>query len=881
MSKLYLVDGSYQAFRAHFSLPPMNAADGTPTSALYGFTTMLGQMVNRHKPEYLVVSFDIGKTFRHEQYPAYKGHRPEMPPDLKAQWPLFPELVEAFGYRCISVEGFEADDVIGTLAKMHASDDLQVYIVSNDKDFGQLVNENIHMLDLKKGLDQGPAEIEEKLGVRPDQVKDLLGLTGDSSDNIPGVPGVGVKTAAKYLQKYDTIEAVLAAAESGEIKGKRGMSLVENAQQALMSRELATICLQTPVEESLEGLVERGLQVEKLRELFDRYNFGRVAARLLPKSEESPIQGQCVLNETDLKAVVEQIGEGDLFSFGLELSSTNASEAEVVGVRIGLDTLRAYYIPLRHDTDETMAAKLVWSHLRPLLTDETRKKVGHQLKLDYAALLKLGIPLRGVVGDTQLLHYLLFAHERSHDFNELCGKFLASSLLTHPEVKNGRRLRMDSVSLANACLVACEEATKVLALHEVLLPHLTEQSAELYSTIELPLAPVLAQMELNGVGVDLKRLESVRDEVTLQLSDSEQRCHDLAGRPFNVNSRHELREILFEELGLPPSKKVSDGWSTDHTVLEKLIDLNPLPRELLVHRRLSKLKGTYLDKLPGYVTEKGRIHTSMWQTVTVTGRLSSSDPNLQNIPIRTPEGRRIRECFVPARGHVFLSADYSQVELRVLAHLSREPTLISAFTAGEDIHCRTASEVFGVPVEWVTSDQRTAAKSINFGLLYGMSAFRLSRELSISMYEAKGYMEKYFERLPLVQSWVEETHRSVEEFGYVETMFGRRRKIPLIHSKRAQEKAAAQREAVNTRVQGTAADIIKIAMVRVDEALRSSDIKARMLLQVHDELLFEVPKRSVDALQDLVVESMSGAADIGIPLVVTVAKGANWAGAHG
>ena len=907
-AKMFLVDGSNHAFRVHFALPPMHAADGHPTRALYGFTTMFAKMLRVHKPDYVVVSFDTGKTFRHDMYTEYKGNRPPMPDDLAAQWPQLPALVEGFGYRCVAVDGYEADDVLATLALRFAGPDLDVFVVTGDKDFGQIVGDHIRILDLMKERELGPEEVEGKLGVPPGQVVDALALAGDSSDNIPGVPGIGMKTAAGYLKKYPDLESILEAASRGEIKGKRGQSLVDHADNARLSYRLATIATDVPIPLELADLESRGLQEESLRQLFDRYDFGKVARNLLPRRKVvDPKTFRAVTDRAGLDEVVGAIRDAGTFAYGFELDSPDPGRAEVVGVRLAWEVDGSAYVPIRQqlpaeappapaqgslfgDEDqpepsatwsEGIAAEELWRVIGPLLADPELPKIGHRVKHDYAVLERLGLPLRGVTGDTMLLDYCLFAHEKTHGLQAMAQRFLGHISRPYADIVDGRRMGMADLAPKKAARYACEDVVLCLMMYRRLEPRLSDGQRHVYNHIELPLIPVLAEMERVGIRLDLQRLEAQSAEVGARADAAEARCHELAGRPFNVNSRHELREILFEELGLPPSKKVKDGWSTDQSVLEKLMDQHELPGALLEHRSLKKLKSTYLDKLGSFVASDGRIHTSFNQAVAATGRLSSADPNLQNIPVRTEGGRRVRDCFVPEPGYRFLSCDYSQIELRVLAHYCGEPALIEAFTKGIDIHRRTASEVFGVPFDEVTGDQRTAAKAINFGLVYGMSAFRLAGDLAISREEATRYMEEYFGRLPLVQQWIEDRKVHARREGYVETLFGRRRVITGIHAQRFAERMAAEREAVNTFVQGTAADLVKMAMVRVVEALRESGSGARLLLQVHDELLLEVPEPELDTVSALVVERMEGVASLVVPLRVNSAIGDTWNEAHG
>ncbi|TNE87475.1 MAG: DNA polymerase I [Deltaproteobacteria bacterium] len=875
--KLFLIDGSNHAFRVQFALPPMNAADGFPTRALYGFTTLFAKILRVHQPDYLAVSFDKGKNFRHDMFPDYKGHRPDMPEDLRAQWPHFPELVEGFGYPCIMVDGYEADDVLGTMAARFASDDVRVYLVTGDKDFGQLVNDNVRILDLMKDEEIDASGVEEKWGVGPDRVIDILGLAGDSSDNIPGVPGIGAKTAAKYLQKYGTLEDVLANWK--DIGGKRGTAIDEHAADARLSKELATIALDAPVGVELEDLAPKGLQIDTLRELFEKWDFGKVAQRLLPDEPQVDTSAYRVpTTEDELNEVVAAVRAAGRCGFALETSSSDPLTADILGVALAWGPADAVYVPFDNGQvgyDRAGAKRI----LGPLLADPSVPKIGHDTKVAYKVGMRRGLPVNGVISDTQLLDYILAAHERGHSLSDMATRYLSYTMSAYAGAAVTGGL-FDIVGLDELARNA-EYAHIPLLLHDKLMKRMDEGQDSVYETIEMPLVPVLADMEREGIGLDLERFAALRTELTERVAVLEKQCHEAAGREFNVGSVKDLREILFDELELPPQKKTKSGWSTDSSVLEKLQDMHPLPGAILAWRSLSKLLSTYVEKLPDYVADDGRVHTTFHQAVAATGRLSSADPNLQNIPVRTEEGRRIRAAFVPAPGKVFLSCDYSQIELRILAHICGEGTLVESFSNGEDIHRRTASEIFGVPQEEITSDQRTAAKAINFGLIYGMSAFRLAGDLAIPRDEAKSYMDTYFARLPKVQAFIEETKQAVRKKGHVDTLFGRRRIIPNIHSKNYAERMAAEREAVNMRVQGTAADLIKIAMIRVHAALLREGLSARILLQVHDELLLEVPTDEVDRVTDLVRSEMEGVAEFAVPLHVNTAVGDNWNDAHG
>ena len=883
MATLFLVDGSNHAFRVHFALPPMHAADGFPTRTLYGFTTLLAKMVRVHKPDHVVVSFDTGRTFRHELYQEYKGHRPDMPEDLRPQWPLLPGLVEAFGYRCVTADGFEADDVLATLALRFADEGFEVKLVTGDKDYGQLVDDRIHILDLMREEELGPAEIKEKTGVLPSQVVDQLALAGDTTDNIPGIPGIGMRTAAQYLEKWGTLDAVLEAAKSGKIAGKRGQSLVDGAGAARLSRQLVTLRTDVPLPSitSASDLAPRPMDEDLLRDLFDRWDFGKVARSLLPRKVLVDVEVvRPILTIEALAQAIEGIRAAGRVAFGFEVDHPDPLTARPVGVRLAWSPLDAVYVPLRHE-DQPFDGDVAWAMLRPVFEDAGIALVGHDVKADWNVGANVGLEPRAIASDTLLVDYVLYAHERTHGLEAMAQRFLGHSVRPYLPMEAGRRMNIAGLAPDRAARYAGEEALLAFVLADRLERRLADGPRSVYQDIELPLVPVLSRMERAGIRLDLDRLAVVSADVDARVADAERYCHEVAGKVFNVSSRHELRDILFEELKLPPSKKVSDGWSTDQSVLEELEGLHPLPGALIAHRSLAKLKSTYLDKLPGWVRADGRIHSSFNQAVAATGRLSSQDPNLQNIPIRTEEGRRIRDCFVPDPGWRFVSADYSQIELRVLAHYTEEPMLLDAFARGHDIHRQTAAEVFGVSPDEVTSGLRSAAKAINFGLLYGMSAFRLGRELTLPRDVAQRYMDEYFARLPAVSAWIERSKAQARTLGFVETLFGRRRVIPDIHAQRFQDRAAAEREAVNTRVQGTAADLVKLAMIEVDRRLLAGGFRSRMLVQVHDELLVEAPEGEVARVSALIRDTMERVASLKVPLSVNVAVGVTWNEAHG
>ncbi len=875
MKKMLLVDGSNHAFRVQFALPPMHASDGFPTRVLYGFTQLFQKILTIQKPDYVAVSFDSGKTFRHTTYPAYKGHRPERPADLVQQWPYLPKLVEGFGYPCLIVEGYEADDVLGTLAHRFQANDLEILLVTSDKDFAQLVRPGVKLLDEMKNTILDVEAVEAKFGVRPEQIVDMLALMGDASDNIPGVPGIGQKTAAKLLQRYGTLDAILEAARAGAIKGKRGQNLREKADDALLSRELATIRTDLDLPLTLEDMRPQPLRSDILWDLIERCEFGAVANNLVKKGLLPPRMTvdrsgyRAITDERELEAM-----ETAVRAAGRVAVEIHASGDAWTGIGLCWSAEDAVYVALESRPGIALDPEQARRVVVALLEDPAVGIFGHDLKPQLHLLHRSGVHPAGIDGDTLLLDYALLPH-LDHGLSALAKRHLGHSFT--------RRPAQASLMLADFVRSAVEPVHLCWLVERKLRSRLDDGTRYVYEAIELPLLPVLVEMERNGVRLDQEQLAEVRRELAARMEARVEAIYEVAGERFKLNYAKDVSRILFDVLGLPKthSRKLKTGWSTDASVLEKLAGLHPLPAMLLDYRKLQSLESRYLATLPQFVGEDGRIHTTFRQAVTATGRLASADPNMQNIPIRSFEGRRIRAAFVPEPGWVFLSADYSQVELRILAHFTKEEALVESFRRGEDIHRRTASEIFGVPMEEVSFEQRTAAKAINFGLLYGMSAFRLGRDLAISQQQAQRYMDEYFGRMPAVQAWIEATREACRERGYVRTLYGRKRLILEIQSKNFSERSAGEREAVNTRIQGTAADIVKMAMIRVDEALRASSLRARLLLQVHDELLLEVPEDEIEPTRDLVVEQMRGAASLDVPLEVTAATGTSWSDAHG
>ncbi len=888
--KIFLVDGSNHAFRVFFAMPKLTAG-GLNTGALLGFANMLRRFEKEYQPDHVVVVFDKGPSFRVDLYPDYKGHRPEMPEELREQWPKMPELIEAWGYRCLAMEGVEADDVIGTLAKRWATPERHVWMVTGDKDFYQLVDDNISILDVMKDRKIRAPEVEERFGVGPEKVIDVLGLAGDSSDNVPGVTGVGEKTATKYVQKYGDVEAVLAHAE--EIGGKRGAALAAEAEMARLSRELVTIRLDVELELELADLVAHPRDPEKLRELFLLYQFRTLLGTLDDDGESGSgvdrSMYRCIRDGGVLAQVATDIRAAGRFCVDLETTSLDPQAAAIVGIALCWSETDAVYVPVAHVEDGVrvpgqLTEAEAMAILLPLLEDAGLGKIGHNLKYDLSVFSENGYRVEGIVGDTMIADYLLEPERVRHKLDDVALRLLGHGMISFSEAMADLSAgsTFAEVPIDKATAYAAEDAHVTWLLHRVLAPKLEESELEaVYREVELPLVPVLSAMEREGIGLDVEALADLSEELATRIAEVEVRIHDMAGHPFTINSPKQMQVVLFDELGLKPVKKTKTGFSTDAETLERLASVHPLPAAVLEYRGLTKLKSTYVDALPKTLSEvDGRVHTSFHQVVAATGRLASNNPNLQNIPSRTEDGRRVRACFVARPGHVFLSCDYSQIELRILAHYCGEGGLMEAFRLGQDIHRRTASEIFGVDLDSVTQEQRSAAKAINFGIVYGMSAFRLGNELGISVGQAKAYMDDYFARYPQVPKVHEALIGHAREHGFAVTLWGRKRPIVGIGARNPRDRMAAERVAMNTPLQGTAADLIKVAMCRVQERLVADPTAGRLLLQVHDELLLEVPEGEVERVAKMVKEEMSQAADLHVPLVVDAGWGRTWEEAH-
>ena len=892
---LILVDGSTYLFRAFHALPPLTAADGFPTGAMRGVIAMIRRLAKDHPGSPLVIVFDPkGKTFRDDLYSEYKANRPPMDDDLRRQIEPTFELIRAMGLPLVIVPGVEADDVIGTLATQASAQGRTVLISTSDKDMAQLVGDRVTLLNTMSETSLDRMGVVEKFGVPPELIIDYLALMGDKVDNIPGVPKVGPKTAAKWLNEYGSLDAVMAGADG--IKGKIGENLRASLDHLPLSRTLTTIKCDVEVGATLAELTAPPQQdAESLRALFERYQFNSWLGELEePRPEPvEPVKDrhyECVTTEAALDAWIARLLAAPLFAFDTETTSINYMQAELVGFSFAVQAGRAAYVPVGHrypGAPDQLPLDLVLAKLKPLLADPNKPKVGQHLKYDMNVLARVGVPLEGIAFDTMLESYVLDSTAGRHNMDDLAQKHLGVRTTHYEDVagKGAKQLSFDQVEVAAAADYAAEDADVTLQLHQALWPKLKQHPslAKVFEEIELPLIPVLSRIERNGAALNGAALRRQSQQLAERMVELQGKAWKLAGSQFNLDSPKQLQEIFFDRLGLPVLRKTPKGQpSTAEPVLRDLAAQgHELPTVILDHRSLTKLKGTYTDKLPLDVDpQTGRIHTSYHQAVAATGRLSSADPNLQNIPIRTAEGRRVRQAFSAPAGRRIVAADYSQIELRIMAHLSRDEGLLSAFAAGQDIHRATAAEVFGAAPEAVSDEQRRNAKAINFGLMYGMSAFGLSRQLGIAQKEAKGHMDRYFSRFPGVASYMDRTRALAHEQGYVETVFGRRLYLREINARQVQRRQAAERAAINAPLQGTAADIIKRAMLSVDDWLASSGIDALMIMQVHDELVFEVAEDAVDDLLEGVRARMAAAAELSVPLVVDCGVGANWDEAH-
>ncbi len=894
LKQLVLVDGSSYLYRAFHAMPNLANSRGESTGAVYGIVNMLRRLMREYDTPYLAVVFDApGKTFRDRLYSAYKANRPPMPDELRSQIDKVHAVIGALGLPLLSVPDVEADDVIGTLARAATAHGMETLIVSGDKDLAQLVDSKVRMCDSMKDVVYDVEGVEAKFGVPPERIVDFLALVGDTSDNIPGVPKVGPKTAVRWLKEYGSLDQLVAQADG--IPGKVGENLRASLDQLPLSHQLATVKCDVALEEQPDDLKIGTPDEDALRQLYADLEFKTWLADLGGLNEVDEGDGavtaqyEIVLDKKSLSRWLKQLSKAPLFAFDTETTSLNAMRARIVGVSFAVKPGEGAYVPLAHDYLDAplqLNREEVLEALRPLLEDSNQEKVGQNLKYDCTVLSNHGITLAGMRFDTMLESYVLDSTGSRHDMDTLALKYLGHKTISYQAVagKGKNQLSFNEVPLEEAGPYAAEDAEVTLRLHRVLFERLQNEQGqrELFERIEMPLVPVLSKIERTGVRVDCDMLAAQSAQLAKRTAELEAIAYEEAGAPFNIASPKQIQEILFERLELPVLAKTPKGQpSTAENVLAELAEQHELPRLILEHRGLSKLRSTYTEKLPALVNpDTGRVHTSYHQAAVATGRLSSSDPNLQNIPVRTAEGRRIREAFVPAPGMRLIAADYSQIELRIMAHLSADEGLLDAFAKGEDVHRATAAEVFGTPVEDVSGDQRRSAKAINFGLIYGMSAFGLARQLGIERGQAQEYIDLYFERYPGVRAFMDAVRVKVREERFVETVFGRRLFLADISSSNHARRQGAERAAINAPMQGTAADLIKLAMLSVDNWLCEDGCGARIIMQVHDELVLEAPESDTERVAETVAELMASVADLAVPLKVDAGIGPNWAQAH-
>jgi len=910
---LVLVDGSYYLFRAYHAIrnrdrdKDLRNSANEPTGAIYGVINMLRKIRADLEPGYFAVVFDPkGKTFRNDLYPEYKAHRPPVPEDLVAQIGPVHEIIKAQGIPLIIKDGVEADDVIASLARQAEAHGLKTIISSGDKDLAQIVNDNIIIINPMSDVTLDPGGVEEKYGVPPEQIIDYLALMGDSADNVPGVYKVGAKTAAKWLKQYGSLDAITEHAD--EIPGKVGEYLRASLGQLPLSRQLVTLKTDLALDVTPEDLIPGEPDIDALREQYRRWEFrgllnsleaqadgaarnaGGPQGRPLPEVNAAPGRNyETVFDKDVLMQWLARLQQAELFSFDTETTSLDYMQAEIVGLSFAVEPGKAAYVPLAHDypgAPDQLSRDFVLESFRPLLESPDHHKLGHNLKYDMSVLAGHGIGLKGVRHDTMLQSYVLDSTASRHDMDSLALKYLDISTVHYEEVagKGAKQIPFSQVGIEEAAPYAAEDADVTLRLHYYFWPRLTAEPGlrELYETIEIPLVGILSRMERNGVLVDAGLLKQQSRELSAQLKDIETEIHALAGQPFNIGSPKQIQEILYDKMGLPILARTAKGQpSTAEAVLQDLAADYELPRLILDHRSLNKLKSTYTDRLPEQIDkDTGRVHTSFHQAVASTGRLSSSDPNLQNIPVRSAAGRRIRQAFIAPQGCSILAADYSQIELRIMAHLSGDQGLLDAFAGGQDIHRSTAADILSISLDEVTAEQRRAAKAINFGLIYGMSPFGLAKQLGIDRSQAKQYVDRYFSRYPSVREFMERIKSTARDQGFVETVFRRRLYLPEINSRNSARRQYAERTAINAPMQGTASDIIKRAMIAIDAQLLQQNAEIKLIMQVHDELVFEVPAEQMDVATSTIRRHMEGAAELAVPLKVDIGAGDNWDEAH-
>ena len=886
---IILVDGSSYLYRAYHALPPLTTSKNQPTGAIKGVISMIKRVLIDHPDSPLAVVFDAkGKTFRHDMYSEYKANRPPMPEDLVQQIEPIHRIISLMGIKLIMIPGVEADDVIGTLAEQARQKKLNTVISTGDKDMTQLVCDNVSVVNTMSGELLDENGVMNKFGVGPELITDYLALIGDKSDNVPGVDKVGPKTAVKWLNEYKNIEGIKKNAES--IGGKVGENLRSSIETLDLAHELVKIKTDVPLEITIEDLAVSESDAEQLSEVYKELEFNSWLQEVPEKIVKTEVNSSyvCISTEKSLKELIKKASKAKTIALDTETTGLDYMDTELVGISLSYQAGEAYYIPLNHDDDsvDQLALDIVLKELRPLLESSSNKIIGQNIKFDKNVLAKYGVDIASIKNDTMMMSYVLDASATRHNLDALSSYYLNYKTSTFEDVagKGVKQITFDKVPIEAATNYAAEDADITLRLYEELNPRLEGETSlnKLNDEIEIPLIEVLSEMEQNGAILNSKILNSQSKDLEGRIKKLEEKAYQIAGEEFNLGSTKQLREIFFEKLKYRIIKKTPGGQpSTDEKVLAELAEEYELPKVLLEHRTLSKLKSTYTDKLPNQVSQStGKVHTSFHQAVTTTGRLSSSDPNLQNIPIRTEDGRRIRQAFEPSKGNKFISADYSQIELRVMAHMSKDEGLLEAFREGQDVHSKTASEVFDVGIKDVTSDLRRNAKAINFGLIYGISAFGLGKQLGISRNLAAEYMAMYFEKYPDVKKYMESTKEFASQNGYVETLFGRRLYLRDINATNAMRRQASERAAINAPVQGTAADIMKIAMINMHKAIKTRKSEAKLILQVHDELILDTPKDEIDKIVSLVTDSMMGAANLDVPLEIDIGIGDNWDQAH-
>ncbi len=876
---LFVIDGASYAYRTYYAIRSLSNSRGMPTNAVFGFAKTLRKLIADFTPDYLVVAFDApGPTFRHEKYEEYKSHRKPMPDDLVIQIPLIKRLISAFRIPILEKQGFEADDIMGTFALQGKRAGLEVYLVTADKDLFQVVNEDVRILHTHRDNKiYGEREVKEEFGIEPSLFVDVLALAGDSSDNIPGVPGLGLKTALDLVREFGDLESVLSNidAVSGQ---KRRENLRNHAQQARLSRELAVIDTEVPIQLDLQAAGFLGPDKSKLTALYLELEFHGLLDDIAQRSEDSTADYRLIANEVELAALLEQLRDVQELTIDLETTGVDPFTAELVGISLSFKEGLAFYIPC----NAKLTGSRVLAVLKPLLERKDVKIIGQNIKFDMQVLAQHGVKIESPAFDTMVAAYVLKPTKQTFSLKSLSLEYLQRKMVPISDLigTGTRKISMNEVPIGKVCRYSCEHADVTFRLKRIFEDELRQRNLhELFHRIEVPLIPVLASMERNGVFVERRVLNTLSAEFQARLEELSDRIYTLAGEKFNLDSPKQLSKILFQKLRLPVQKRTKTGASTDVSVLEKLAKLHDLPKILLDYRQLAKLTSTYVDAFPVLINPRtGRIHTSFNQAATATGRLSSSNPNLQNIPVRTELGRRIRGAFVPEKeGWLLLSADYSQIELRIFAHLAREEAMMQAFKRGEDIHAYTASLMYGVPVSEVSAEMRYRAKAVNFGIIYGQQAYGLSLQLNISVSEAGSFLRQYYARYPAVKRYMYETVALAEESGFVTTLFNRRREIPQLKSSSSTARQNGRRMAINTPVQGSAADIIKVAMINIDRRLREMDLKSKMIIQIHDELVFELPQEELERLRAIVVEEMESVKKLTVPLKVDMKVGRNWA----